>query len=56
MHFGLSDNVEILSYGLPRNDFFARQIDNTSEYDFLRKKFGFEERLFLYTICTYFQR
>lgn len=41
--FWLSDHVEILSYGLPRNDFLARQIDNTSEYDYLRKKFGFEK-------------
>ena len=44
--FWLSDHVEILSYGLPRNDFFARQIDNTSEYDFLRKKFGLEKDCF----------
>lgn len=41
--FWLSDHVEILSYGLPRNDFLARQIDNTSKYDYLRKKFGFEK-------------
>lgn len=41
--FWLSDHVEILSYGLPRNDFLARQIDNTSKYDYLRNKFGFEK-------------
>ena len=41
--FWLGNNVEILSYGLPRNDFLARQIDNTSEYDYLRTKFGFEK-------------
>ena len=41
--FWLSDHVEILSYGLPRNDFLARQIDNTSKYDYLRYKFGFEK-------------
>ena len=41
--FWLSNHVEILSYGLPRNDFLARQIDNASKYDFLRKKFGFEK-------------
>lgn len=41
--FWLSDHVEILSYGLPRNDFLARQIDNTSKYDCLRNKFGFEK-------------
>ena len=40
--FWLSDHVEILSYGLPRNDFLARQIDNTFKYDYLRNKFGFE--------------
>ena len=41
--FWLSDHVEILSYGLPRNDFLARQIDNTCKYDYLRNKFGFEK-------------
>lgn len=41
--FWLSNHVEILSYGLPRNDFLARQIDNTSKYDYLRNKFGFEK-------------
>lgn len=44
--FWLSDHVEILSYGLPRNDFLARQIDNTSKYDYLRNKFGFEKDCF----------
>lgn len=44
--FWLSDHVEILSYGLPRNDFLARQIDNTSKCDYLRNKFGFEEDCF----------
>lgn len=41
--FWLSDHVEILSYGLPRNDFLARQIGNSSKCDYLRKKFGFEK-------------
>ena len=44
--FWLSDHVEILSYGLPRNDFLARQIENTSEYNCLREKFGFEKDCF----------
>ena len=44
--FWLSDHVEILPYGLPRNDFLAKQTDNTSEYDCLRKKFGFEKDCF----------
>ena len=44
--FWLSDHVEILSYGLPRNDFLARQIDNTFKYDYLRNKFGFEKDCF----------
>ena len=44
--FWLSNHVEILSYGLPRNDFLARQIDNTFKYDNLRNKFGFEKDSF----------
>jgi len=44
--FWLSNHVEILSYGLPRNDFLARQIDNTFKYDYLRNKFGFEKDCF----------
>ena len=44
--FWLSDHVEILSYGLPRNDFLARQISNSSEYIHLRDKFGFEKDCF----------
>ena len=44
--FWLSDHVEILSYGLPRNDFFIKQIENDSGYYRLRKQLNFEKDCF----------
>ena len=44
--FWLDENVEILPYGLPRNDFFAKQIDNKLEYKRIRNKFEFENDCF----------
>lgn len=39
--FWLGENVEILKFGLPRNDFLAQRIDNRGEYIKYRNKFGF---------------
>ena len=44
--FWLSKHVEILSYGLPRNDYFVKQIENDSGYYRLRNLFDFEKDCF----------
>lgn len=40
--FWLSDNVEILRFGLPRNDFLAQRIGDVAEYQHFRKEFKFD--------------
>lgn len=40
--FWLNENVEILPYGLPRNDYLAKQSGKNEIYDLLRSKLGFE--------------
>lgn len=40
--FWLSKNVEILKFGLPRNDFLAQRIGDVEEYKHFREKFKFD--------------
>ena len=40
--FWLGDNVEILKFGLPRNDFLAQRIGDVEEYKQFREKFKFD--------------
>ncbi len=40
--FWLSENVEILKFGLPRNDFLAQRIGDVEEYKHFREKFKFD--------------
>lgn len=42
--FWLSDNVEILKFGLPRNDFLSNRVGNIAEYELFRQKFNFENK------------
>ena len=40
--FWLSDDVEILRFGLPRNDFLVQRIGDVAEYKHFREKFNFD--------------
>lgn len=44
--FWLSENVEILKYGLPRNDFLVQCIGKESQYRGYRQKYGFVQECF----------
>lgn len=49
--FWLSKNVEILKFGLPRNDFLAQRIGDVEEYKHFREKFKFDNES-LYVLYT----